>query len=176
MVWVVCRRRRTGGNALCWHSWHVSNQHWYTCIRFGDSVCLQFDFVFTFSHSSRPSPVTLLPRRLHYTLRQLFCVEWFPPAVPFVLSPLPVGAQYIPIRKMTVLNIKDKVKNNKLNLSGLNLTEIPVKEIVSIHRCPGLPYARVYYHDAVARPAAFRWRAALVKIAKFRRQYASVPH
>lgn len=35
---------------------------------------------------------------------------------------------------MTVLNIKDRVKNNKLNLSGLNLTEIPVKEIVSMRR------------------------------------------
>ncbi|VVC45325.1 Leucine-rich repeat,Leucine-rich repeat domain, L domain-like,Leucine-rich repeat, typical subtype [Cinara cedri] len=33
---------------------------------------------------------------------------------------------------MTVLNIKDKVKNNKLNLSGLNLTEIPVKEIAPL--------------------------------------------
>lgn len=33
---------------------------------------------------------------------------------------------------MTVINIKDKVKNNKLNLSGLGLTEIPAKEIVSI--------------------------------------------
>ncbi|XP_025407724.1 leucine-rich repeat-containing protein 59 [Sipha flava] len=33
---------------------------------------------------------------------------------------------------MTVLNLKDKVKNNKLNLSGLNLTEIPVKEIVPL--------------------------------------------
>lgn len=27
---------------VCWHSWHVSNQHWYTCI--GNPVCLQFDF------------------------------------------------------------------------------------------------------------------------------------
>lgn len=35
---------------------------------------------------------------------------------------------------MTVINIKDKVKNNKLNLSGLNLTEIPVKDIVSVTR------------------------------------------
>lgn len=33
---------------------------------------------------------------------------------------------------MTVINIKDKVKNNKLNLSGLGLTEIPAKEIVSV--------------------------------------------
>jgi len=33
---------------------------------------------------------------------------------------------------MTVVNIKDRVKNNKLNLSGLNLTEIPTKEIVSV--------------------------------------------
>lgn len=33
---------------------------------------------------------------------------------------------------MTVLNIKDKVKNNKLNLSGLGLTEIPVKEIAPL--------------------------------------------
>lgn len=32
---------------------------------------------------------------------------------------------------MSGLNIKDRVKNNKLNLSGLNITEIPVKEIVS---------------------------------------------
>ncbi|XP_050423000.1 leucine-rich repeat-containing protein 59 [Adelges cooleyi] len=30
---------------------------------------------------------------------------------------------------MTVINIKDKIKNNKLNLSGCNLTEIPIKEI-----------------------------------------------
>jgi len=33
---------------------------------------------------------------------------------------------------MTVLNIKDKVKNNKLNLSGQNLTEIPVKELIPL--------------------------------------------
>lgn len=33
---------------------------------------------------------------------------------------------------MTVLNLKDKVKNNKLNLSGMNLTEIPIKEIASL--------------------------------------------
>lgn len=33
---------------------------------------------------------------------------------------------------MTVLNIKDKIKNNKLNLSGCNITDIPVKEIVSM--------------------------------------------
>jgi hypothetical protein len=33
---------------------------------------------------------------------------------------------------MTVLNIKEKVKNNKLNLSGMNLTEIPVKELVPL--------------------------------------------
>ncbi|NP_001280265.1 leucine-rich repeat-containing protein 59 [Acyrthosiphon pisum] len=33
---------------------------------------------------------------------------------------------------MTVVNIKDRVKNNKLNLSGLNLTEIPAKEIAPL--------------------------------------------
>ncbi|XP_060849119.1 leucine-rich repeat-containing protein 59 [Rhopalosiphum padi] len=33
---------------------------------------------------------------------------------------------------MTVVNIKDRVKNNKLNLSGLNLTEIPTKEIAPL--------------------------------------------
>lgn len=45
---------------------------------------------------------------------------------------------------MTVLNIKDKVKNNKLNLSGLNLTEIPVKEIVSALLSLGAPLVLLY--------------------------------
>lgn len=87
--------------------------------------------------SSSTSPITVAAyRTLHAHAASVFIL-------------LRTNQRHGRICNMTVLNIKDRVKNNKLNLSGLNLTEIPVKEIVSSRVICSTSYLPTYVASSV---------------------------